>query len=121
MKTSTKHGQSMLEFMTLVALIIFAFITLKPFIQRGISGRWKTAGDALGSGRLYSPDRTLDCRFDAEFGTERWYNFDCFDQSCDCYSKDSMTANATELESYQDACRVCINTCADNTPRCADQ
>ena len=104
--------------MMLLALIIFAYLVLHPFIVRGISGRWKTAGDSFGSGRLYDPHRTLDCRFDAEFNTNAWYNFDCFDQTCDCYSQDSMTTNATELESYRDACRACIRRC--HAQRCDD-
>ncbi len=108
-KKNKQHGQSALEFMMLLALIIFAYLALYPWIVRGISGRWKATGDALGSGRLYDPQRTVDCRFDAEFNTETWYNFDCFSQSCDCYFP--VAINATELDAYYSRCRDCINRC----------
>ena len=95
--------------MLLMAFIIGAFLVMQPIIIRGIQGRWKAAGDALGSSRLYDPDHTLDCRFDSQFNTERWYNFDCFEQRCDCYTMDAT--NVT--------CQTCIVHCADETPLCS--
>ena len=105
LKRSKKNGQSTLEFIVVTMVVILAFMTMQRVIVRGISGRWKTAGDSLSS-RQYDPNTSLDCRFDSQFGTDVWYNFDCFYERCDC---ESMAASNT-------TCRECIRGC--RTERC---
>ena len=107
-KKSPKTAQSILEFMMLMVFIILAFIVLQPFITRGINGRWKTAGDAMGSGRLYDPQHTLECRFDSVV-THQWYNFDCFEEhNCD--------QNCSSMDATAITCARCILDC--RTARC---
>ena len=110
-KPSQRNGQSILEFMLLTVFIIGAFIVMAPFITRGISGRWKATGDSMGSGRLYDPNKTLECRHDFQFEANVWYNLDCFEETCDCYS-----VIRADDRPYRDGCRDCILSC--RTPMC---
>lgn len=43
-----KRGQSSLEYITLVIIVIGAFIATQDYIKRGIQGRWRQAADDLG-------------------------------------------------------------------------
>ena len=44
----SKIGQSTLEYMTVLAIIIFAILGVSTYMKRGLSGRWKDAADELG-------------------------------------------------------------------------
>jgi len=43
-----KKGQSALEYMALIAIIIGVFIAIGTYFKRGVQGRWKSAVDGLG-------------------------------------------------------------------------
>lgn len=101
-----KFGQSFVEYMALILFISIVFLVFQKYIARGFSGRWKTVGESLGQGRIYDPNRTMECIFDPQY-TNLWYDSDCFERSsCDC-----LTAQATPA-----TCRDCIQRCAD--PKC---
>ncbi len=76
-------AQSIIEFAFLIVLILSTFLIFQRYITRGISGRWKSVGDALGNGRQWDPKLTTECAFDADYSTGVWYNKTCFDmQGC---------------------------------------
>jgi hypothetical protein len=43
----------MLEYLVLITAIVGAFLGMQGYIKRGISGRWRAAGDAFAHGRQY--------------------------------------------------------------------
>lgn len=47
-------GQSSIEYIVVIVVVIGVFLTMSPYIKRGISGRWKTAVDDLGD--QYDPN-----------------------------------------------------------------
>lgn len=99
-------GQSLIEYVTLIVLILGAFLVFQKYIARGFAGRWKSVGESMGQGRIYDPRMTTECIFDS-LHTNRWYDKACFDSSgCDCLS---VRANAA-------TCRDCIAGCA--TAKC---
>lgn len=61
LRKRTEYGQSLLEFVALVMFILAAFIIFQKYIVRGLSGRWKAVGDTFGEGRIYDPNKTVEC------------------------------------------------------------
>ncbi|MFC1510580.1 hypothetical protein ACFL49_02860 [Candidatus Omnitrophota bacterium] len=51
----SKRGQTILDYTILVTLVLLGLMLFRGYMQRGISGRWKAAGDAIGYGRQYVP------------------------------------------------------------------
>ncbi len=51
-----KHGQSMIEYVILIVVVISALIAMQVYMKRGVQGRWKTAVDELGD--MYDPQTT---------------------------------------------------------------
>jgi hypothetical protein len=43
-----RKGQSTLEFLALIAIVLGVFIAVGTYFKRGIQGRWKEAVDGLG-------------------------------------------------------------------------
>lgn len=92
-------GQSLIEYIVLIVLILGAFLVLQKYITRGFAGRWKAVGESMGQGRIYDPRMTTECIFDSLY-TNLWYDQACFEsQGCDCLS---ARANA-------DTCKNCFD------------
>ncbi|MBI3617013.1 MAG: hypothetical protein HY210_02205 [Candidatus Omnitrophica bacterium] len=68
-------GQSLIEYVVLIALVLGAFLVFQKYIARGFAGRWKTVGESLGQGRIYDPKLTTECIFDPPSGS--WYDRAC--------------------------------------------
>lgn len=51
-----KQGQSMIEYVILIVIVIGALIVMQVYMKRGVQGRWKTAVDELGD--MYDPEAT---------------------------------------------------------------
>jgi len=100
-------AQSTIEYMVLVVFIIGSLIVFQKYVLRAFSGRWKSVGDTLGTGRLYQFNKTLECAFDF-IHHNVWYNAACYDEDCDCLT---IRANA-------ETCQDCISNC--QTPMCDD-
>lgn len=95
-------GQSLVEYITLVVMVLAVFWVFQKYIARGFAGRWKAVGESLGQGRIYDPRKTTECIYDSQ-NTFVWYDQSCFEASgCDCLT---VRANAT-------TCRDCILSCA---------
>lgn len=43
----------MLEYVVLITAMVAAFLAMQGYVKRGISGRWRSAGDAFAHGRQY--------------------------------------------------------------------
>ena len=98
----TTKAQSLIEYITLIVMILAAFLVFQKYIARGFAGRWKAVGESLGQGRIYDPRLTRECIFDFEH-TGLWYDKACFDaDGCDCLT---VRANVT-------TCDNCIRLCA---------
>jgi len=98
-----------IEFAGLIFIIMMAFLIFQKYIVRGFSGRWKSIGDTFGQGRIYDPNKTIACAFDAPpKGSGIWYDQDCFVENCEdlCLGRRSSD------------CTVCISGC-QNT-KCDD-
>ncbi len=95
-------GQSLVEYVMLIVVVLGAFLVFQKYIARGFAGRWKSVGESMGQGRIYDPRLTTECIYDFQY-THRWYDQACFESSgCDCLSV--RATNAT--------CRDCIQDCA---------
>lgn len=75
----SRRGQSVIEFAALIMFILTAFLVFQKYISRGLSGRWKGVGDALGQGRIYDPNYTIECEFYPGVG---WYDRTCYENTC---------------------------------------
>src|SRR3989338_5895528 len=102
-------GQSLIEYITLIVLILGAFLVFQKYIARGFAGRWKSVGESMGQGRIYDPRMTTECIFDSLY-TNLWYDKACFDsRGCDCLS---VRANV-------DTCQDCFDpACTTSLPYC---
>jgi hypothetical protein len=78
-----KRGQSSLEFVALMVLLISAMIIFQKYMAQGVTGRLKGVGDSLGQGRIYDPNLTTACAFDIWFPSkDRWYEDKHFFNNC---------------------------------------
>jgi len=109
LRRTKRQGQSMIEFVTLIMFILATFIVFQKYIVRGISGRWKGVGDAIGQGRIYDPNKTLACSYDPQY-TDRWFNRTCYDENCEGACLRGFTALSN--------CPNCIRT-GGCSPACA--
>ncbi len=108
-RQSRSKGASTIEYAALVTMILVAFwFGLRGYIQRGIWGKWKSAGDTFGQGRQYEPigtpavGRTEECFFDERIG--QWVDLACFESSCNCTLE-------SDDAGYAAACLQCMATC----------
>jgi Flp pilus assembly pilin Flp len=76
MKILNKKAYALLEYAVLFTIIIFAFLIMRSYIQHGISGSWGKAGQSIGFGRQYDPQRTIECGFDEQ--SNMWYDRNCY-------------------------------------------
>jgi hypothetical protein len=97
------YGQSMLEYVAFLAILIGAFLLFQKYIFRGISGHWKDVGDSMGSGRVYDPSYTTECRFDMWANTGAWINATCFKENCE---DDCLFSTKTTTD-----CAGCVTNC----------
>ncbi len=74
----TRYGSAMSEYAVLIAVILAAFILMAPYLLRGIAGYWKEAGDSFGYGRIYDPERTVECAYSPIAGA--WYRVDLYEE-----------------------------------------
>ena len=44
-----KKGQSLLEYVLLIIIVMGAFLAMQNYIKRGVQGRWREAVDDMGS------------------------------------------------------------------------
>lgn len=75
----------MMEFVALIMFLMAAYIVFQKYIVRGLSGRWKSVGDALGQGRIYDPRHTTECAYKTFFQgvPPVWFDQECFEAQCE--------------------------------------
>ena len=61
---SHKRAASVLEYITLIAIVAGALLIFQKYIAQAFYGRWKSVGDSFGAGRQYDPKRTIECTYD---------------------------------------------------------
>ena len=110
LKWRTKQGQSSVELIAIVVFIVGTLLFFQKYIVRGLSGKWKGVGDALGQGRIYDPEKTVECATKTFFTGEpvRWYDQICFEDNC----KDACLRASRE----GGACDACLVSCSN--PEC---
>ena len=54
-----RRGQSMIEYLMLLTIIIAALLSAQRFLKASLMGHWKAIADQYGSGRQYEPGRTV--------------------------------------------------------------
>ena len=101
-----KLGQSALEYLVLTTFILFVFLGFQKYIVRAFSGRWKTSADALGYGRQFDPNKTIECK---EFTAGVWYDVAQYkSNNCDCET----------IQQTPTTCAACVAASAN--PLCND-
>ncbi|MFA5088657.1 MAG: hypothetical protein WC552_06435 [Candidatus Omnitrophota bacterium] len=104
---SKNKAAAVLEYMILITFLLGVFLIFQEYIIRGIGGYWKKGGDIFGYGRRYEPGKTKRCAYDFEHTNGVWYDLDCFEAHCDCFS----------VRQDDKTCKLCIeDQCAD--PEC---
>ncbi len=58
----TKKGISMLEYVTVIVIIVSALLAMRFYLKRSISGSFRSSGDAFGQGRQYEPGVTVETK-----------------------------------------------------------
>ena len=53
--TRRRDGMFTVEYAALVMLVAAALAVMAFYVKRGLSGRWRSAGDTFGYGRQYEP------------------------------------------------------------------
>ena len=95
-----KHGQSVLEFTSLIVVILLTFLIFQKYVVRAFSGRWKGIGDSFGQGRVYDHEHTTECGYYPP--ADVWFDRKCYDANCE---DDCLHIGATEV-----ACTNCVTT-----------
>ena len=54
-KELTLKAQSIIEYLVIVAVVISAFLAIGLYFKRSLQGKYRQAGDVLGSGEQYTP------------------------------------------------------------------
>jgi len=98
-----KRGQSVIEFTMLIMFILAAFFIFQKYIARGLAGRWKGVGDALGQGRIYDPNYTLECEYHPT--RQKWFDRVCFEG---CRNNCGLPVSP--------GCSACVGSCV--VPNC---
>jgi len=60
----------------LITLFVGALFSFQTYIQRGVQGQYRKAGESFGSLRQYNPGASIDCAFDPATG--KWYAQACY-------------------------------------------
>ena len=58
MEAMSRSGQSVIEYAVLIAVVAAAIIGMSVYSKRALMGKWRSVGDAFGSGRQYEPGVT---------------------------------------------------------------
>ncbi len=98
-----KQGQSLLEFVTVTMFILMAFFVFQKYIARGMAGRWRGIGTALGDGKIYDPKHSHRCAWDYKY-LNVWYDADCYDRKCE--------GNCLRVTATAVGCTACITGCS---------
>ncbi len=117
-----RKGFSTIEIVSVLIIILMVLVGFRGYIQRGLVGRWKSAGDAFGQTKQFDPrgfrdsSGTLDCFFDQSTGN--WIVEDCYrERKCDCTLIRGDGMGRTRLPEYAVKCIECKKLCEDNA-RC---
>jgi hypothetical protein len=70
------HAFAVLEYVILITIVCAALFSFRGYIQRGLQGQYRKAGETFGFLRQYNPDATIDCAFDPDLNV--WYSQACF-------------------------------------------
>ena len=87
-----KTGQSIMEYIAVLIIVMAALLAFQKYIKYAFNARWKGVGDSMGYGRLYNPGNTFECAFDFQY-TNFWYKTDYFEGHCiaDCFGSEADT------------------------------
>ncbi len=122
----SRRGFSTIEVTAVLIVILMVLISFRGYIQRGLTGRWKSVGDTFGQTKQYDPrgfgdmgasGGTLDCFFDRS--TNKWVVEDCYrERKCDCTLLRGDGMGRTALREYENQCVKCKEFCWDGDARC---
>jgi hypothetical protein len=108
----SRKAISSIEVVTVVILVLAAFLSFGGYLQRAMAGRWRATGDAYGQGRQYDPrgfgaigenGGTMDCYFDQI--TNTWIDESLYrSNNCDCTG---LRADGVPLPEYAANCTGC--------------
>lgn len=70
-----RRAFAMLEYVMLIIIVMFGFLTFSTYIRRGLQGQYRKVGTSIGYGRQFSKQGTIDCISDGGI----WYAQACYD------------------------------------------
>jgi hypothetical protein len=98
---------TVLEYVILIVVFIGAIYAFQPYVQRGIQGQYRKAGESFGFLRQYNPGASLDCVIDPALDIS--YSQACFNNkvtALDCTKKDTKEMYDGCIESAKNACTL---------------
>ena len=118
MRIFNKKAISIIEYIVLLVIIIGAFLVLRGYIQRGIYGMWKKAGNTFSYGRQWDSQKSAECAFDEI--SNQWYDRNCFEQGVASSSPPCGSGNTACEEPVVQGClgqgSMCDQINVDATP-----
>lgn len=112
------RGQSLLEYMLLLILIMGMFLVIQKYIVRGFSGQWKNVGDSWAHGKQYDPEKTTECAFDGRY-LDIWYDVKNYEaRSCDERCTPRIETSVDEAQEHAKECSCCI--CESQSAECLE-
>jgi len=120
MKIFKKQAFAVIEYVTILLIVMGAFLVMRSYIQRGIFSMHAKAGQGFAYGRQFDPQRTVECSYDGLTGI--WYDENCFkaancslgglacEQGCLTNSSCSSTCTPT----------YCSSACGTGTDNCGN-
>ena len=74
---SCSRGFSIMEYLIVLVVIVAAFVVSGQYIQNGLQGQFRKAGESFAYLRQHDPEKTRDCIWDDRL--KLWYSEKCFD------------------------------------------
>lgn len=100
-----KSAVSIVEYMSLIIIIIGGMIVIQPYVVRALGGSWKKSGDSFGMGRRFN-SKAIECDYtqlDASSGI--WYDATCYQGEVqDCKVADFSCEDAAMKACQTDFC-----------------
>ena len=80
-KLSARRATSVIEYVIIIVILMYAFLAAQKYIVRAMAGRWKAAGDTFGMERQFNLSNTVECGYLATDHIPRgyvWYEKKCY-------------------------------------------
>ena len=61
-KMKNAKGTITLEYVIIITVVVAALVGMSIYMKRAICGKWREAADAIGFGKQYDPQKTIQVK-----------------------------------------------------------